>query len=192
MKSYFLSAWNTLDPVYFFFTRLHYVLDQNKRKTLFRVRLTRYKGATVLLKDGTLIQKNDLLIKIHLHNARIINELHQMKSEMKRAIVFYHMVKEALPALAQYVLSHHKKDEIKGIIGITSLYKGANRLGFEVRPIKNVYYRIFKEKAFFIINLLANNSYNENPVYLFMSKGQLEKKADKRDNLFINKEKYYQ
>lgn len=173
MKHYLLSAWNIIDPIYYQFTRLKYVLDHNQQKTLFRVRLTRYKGSRIVLSDQTVINKNDLLVKIHLHNVRLLTEIYQIKSDMRRAVYIYHMIKRALPRLTQYIETHQKAHEIKGIIGITSLYRGADRLGFEVWPINNPFYRTFKRATCAFINTLANHRGRHEPVYLLMSKEQM-------------------
>lgn len=173
MKNYLLVFWNIVDPIYYFFTRLRYVLDYNKKKTIFRVRLTRYKGAPVTLNDGTVIKKYDLLLKIHLHNERILSELHQVDSQLKRAVFIYHQIKHALPSLAYYVQTHHKHDNIKGIIGITSLHRGAGRLGFDVIPVQNPLYRLFKKITFVFIHLLSSNTGENVPSYLMMSKEKL-------------------
>lgn len=176
MKNYLLSAWHIVDPIYYLFTRLQYVLDHENEKTIFRVRLTRYKGSPVTLQDGTEIKRNDLLLKIHLHNVRILTELHSIRSELKRAVLIYHLVKRALPRLAYYVQTHNRYHDIKGIIGITSLFRSADRLGFEMMPIHNTFYRHYKKNTFIFIQLLANNTISNDPVYLFMSKGELIKK----------------
>lgn len=171
-----LGVWNAVDSIYYNITRLHYVPDNHKHNTLFRVRLTKYKGSTVTLQDGTIIYKNDLLLKIHLHNVRVLSDLMHIKSDMKRAVIFYHMIRDALPKLSIYVLSHKKNNQIKGIIGITSLCRGANRLGFETVPIKNPYYRLYKKATLQPINHIANTSYQATPAYLFMSKKNLHGK----------------
>lgn len=178
MKTYLLNAWNLLDPFYYMLTRLQYVRDHNHCKTYMRVRLTRYKGKRVTLLDGTVIQRNDLLIKIHLHNARMLKELSTVKSEMKRAVFLYHIVKRALPRLANYLSLHPKKEEIKGVIGITTLYHGAGRLGFQTVSIKNRYYCTYKKITFLPIHLFSGNKRKEKPVYLFMSKGGLLAKSE--------------
>ena len=168
-----LRAWNAVDPVYYHCTRLRYIRDSEQQNTLFRVRITRYKGTSVMLQDGTVIRKNDLLLKIHLHNARIFREIEPIKSKVKRTLYIYQLVKEALPRLAQYIVTLHNSREIKGIIGITTLNRGANRLGFETFPIRNKIYRAYKKGTFLLIHRFANNTSSKDPVYLFMSKGQL-------------------
>jgi len=162
-----------IDPIYYKLTRLRYVKNNEQQNTLFRVRFTRYKGTPVVLDDGTTIQRNDHLLKIHLHNAKMLKELYSIKSDMKRAVSIYHQIKYALPDLANYIHSHDKGKQIKAVIGITTLYKGADRLGFEIIPIKSKVYRLFKQCAFIFIHLFAMKSRKHRPVYLFMSKNQL-------------------
>ncbi|WP_163970528.1 YkoP family protein [Oceanobacillus halotolerans] len=176
MKSYLLHIWNVIDPIYYTCSRLRYVPDQEKGNTLFRVRLTTYKGCTAILRDGTVIKKGDKLLKIHLHNVRMLHEMQSISSEMKRAVYTYHVVKRALPKLASYLEKHPKHDEIKGIIGITGLYRGAGRLGFEIVPIKNTFYKLYKKGTFMPINFLANTKGPKTPYYLFMSKEQIMKR----------------
>lgn len=178
MKSYLLGVWNLIDPIYYSCSRLHYIPDSEQQNTLLRVRLTRYKGAEVTLSDGTVIHKNDILLKIHLHNVKMINELNTINSDLKRAVYIYHTIKKALPRLAAYLQQHPRYREIKAIIGITSLYKGAERLGFDIVSIKNNYYQMYKKITFVPINLVAGNKRQADPVYLFMSKSKLNVKYD--------------
>ncbi|MFD1361663.1 YkoP family protein [Lentibacillus salinarum] len=173
MKRYLLTIWGTLDPIYYNFTRLHHVADHERNKTIFRVRLTKYKGSSVVLKDGTMIHKHDLLLKIHLHNVRMIRELKDVRSEVQRALLLYHMVRDDLRCLSRYIAKHPKRHEIKAIIGITMLNKGTRRLGFETFSIQNRYYRLFKQLTCLLINFIANSSNGNPPVYLFMSTNQL-------------------
>lgn len=173
MKGYLLRLWSFFDPFYFKCTRLCYVFDQTERRTVFRVRITRYKGKPVVLNDGTRINKNDLLLKIHLHNAQLLQDLTTIKSEMKRAVYVYHQIKQDMPELAKFMQLHQQCAHLKGIIGITSLYRGADRLGFNIVPIKSHFYRMFKQGAFLFINLFTVNTKKQKPVYLFMSKEQL-------------------
>jgi hypothetical protein len=180
MRLYFLTIWSILDPIYYSLTRLKYVIDESNHRHIFRVRLTRYKGRNVILSDGTIIQKNDLLIKIHLHNIRLLKDVYQLTSDIKKARYIYEQVKKGLPHLANYIQSHPKSEEIKGIIGITMLHKGCNRLGFETIPIQNKWYCMFKQIVFFPIQYLSSNHLRMDdmirlPKYLFMSKSKLLK-----------------
>ncbi len=92
------------------------------------------------------------------------------------------MSKKSLPDLALYIQNHPKADKIKGIIGITMLNRGADRLGFEFVSISNPLYKWFKWIAFIPICLLSGNNsiikmiknnISSSPQYLFMSKESL-------------------
>ena len=172
-----LAVWGAFDPIYYACSRLEYVGDTWKGcQPIFRVRATRYKGREVVLSDGTKIQKNDLLLKIHLHNVRLIRELLHLDSEIKKGRYIYEQVKEGLPYIANYLRNHEQCSEIKGIIGITMLNKGCERLGFETFSIVNPFYKWFKTIVMItmiIVSQLRFYSIRRPPKYLFMSKDKL-------------------
>ena len=43
----------------------------------------------MLLSDGTQINTNDTLVKIHLHNVRLLKEIKNMNSKLKKAKVIF-------------------------------------------------------------------------------------------------------
>src|SRR5699024_3423681 len=85
MKSYLLRLWNIINPLYFKCSRLCYVPKNEPTKTVLRVRLTRYQGRSAILRDGTTVQKGDMLLKIHLHNVRLIHELQIIAGDLRNA-----------------------------------------------------------------------------------------------------------
>ncbi|PLS14659.1 hypothetical protein CVD28_26780 [Bacillus sp. M6-12] len=180
MRGYVLSVWNVLDPIYFKFTRLCYLPGLDESENILRVRLTSYKGRDITLSDGTLIKKSDKLVKIHLHNARLLNEIKHINSELRRAKIVYERVRGSLPAIEAYIGNNRYANDIKGIIGITTLNKGCDRLGFEVFSIGHPVYKWLKWASFLPIMYLSvskpslNNFVKQGPPsYLFMSKEKL-------------------
>ncbi len=186
MKNCFLLVWKIIDPIYYFFTRLTYVENGKKESTIFRVRLTTYKGCALHMKDGTFIRPNDKLIKIHLHNVKLLKELVKFKCEVKRGRYVFQKVIESLPDLADYMESHPKRKEIKGIIGITTLHRGCNRLGFEIYEIRSKPYLIIKQVTLLFIYLISTSTVSkatykkQEPKYLLMS-------ADTLVNRYLSK-----
>ncbi|WP_456278655.1 YkoP family protein [Bacillus sp. AK128] len=182
MKSWLLSIWYLLDPIYYSFTRLTYVQDDLKQNLIFRVRVTKYKGREVVLADGTVIRKNDRLLKIHLHNAKLLKELHEVQCEIKRGRHIFQAVLTALPALASYIEEHPEKDHLKAVIGITTLHRGCRRLGFETHDIKSKLYHLFKKATFIFIYILSATTLSREsmqkhqPKYLFMSTKDLSRR----------------
>ena len=180
MRGTLISLWSFLDPLYYFFSNLSYLSCEEADGNIFRVKLTKYKGRNVVLSDGTRIHKNDILVKIHLHNARLLRELKEIKSEFKKAKMTYQFVERSLPGVGNYIQDSDRFGEIKGVIGITVLNKGCERLGFEVFDIQNPFYNIFKRFAFLPIGILSNKKSSfwqilkhQAPNYLFMSANTL-------------------
>ncbi|WP_338453018.1 hypothetical protein R4Z09_14790 [Niallia oryzisoli] len=179
MRDYIISIWGLIDPLYYQCSHLTYL--PTKDDNIFRVRLTKYKGRNIVLSDGTQINKNDTLVKIHLHNVRLLKEFKNVNSEMKKAKMIYSYVRRSLPAIDIYIQNHPHSSEIKGIIGITTLNKGCERLGFEVFNISHPIYKWFKQIAFLPIEMLSSqHSFfhklkQHKPSYLLMSTDKLSK-----------------
>ncbi|KOP83867.1 hypothetical protein ACFFHH_00215 [Cytobacillus solani] len=179
MRGYVLSIWSIIDPLYIFFTRLTYLHNKSGETQILRVRLTKYKGRPIVLSDGTKINKGDILVKIHLHNIRLLKEISLIKSEVKKAKIIYRYVFTSLPGVEQFIRNNQHAKDIKGIIGITLLNKGCERLGFEVIEPSNRLYIWFKWFAFLPIEILSNQHSivhdlkHRKPKYLFMSTKKL-------------------
>lgn len=180
VKSTFLSIWSVLDPIYYSLTRLVCV-DHKTNKNIFRVRLMRYRGSKVILADGTIIQKNDILLKIHLHNIILIKDLMPISSGIIRGRIIYRRVEQSMPGLSKFIMNHPKYRQIKGIIGITALNRGCQELGFETFSIQNDLYKVYKWLTLLPIHILTTSHpirkvKKHMPTYLFMSKPDLLKK----------------
>ena len=182
IRAFFLSLWSLWDPLYYGFSRLKVIDQHDPKNGVFRVRLCRYKGHDVILKDGTHIQKNDLLVKIHLHNVRLLKDMYQINGEFRKGLFIYKTIKAALPKLAQYTNQHKCTKDIKGIMGISMLHQGSERLGFEIHEIFNPFFRVFKTITQYPIHLLASDhpfrsrQKKAKPEYLFMSQTTLIKR----------------
>ncbi|WP_309484859.1 YkoP family protein [Bacillus aquiflavi] len=186
IRMYLLSLWGLFDPIYFAFTRLTYVeTNSYGEKTIFRVRLIKYKGKKLILSDGSKICKNDMLIKIHLHNIRLLKELSCLKNNTSRGISIYRHVLNSMPFLSSYIKKHPFENDIKGIIGITMINKGVQKLGFECFEPNQSLYKWFKFICQLPIFLLSQshfslkNMHKNTPVFLCMSKEQLFRKYGK-------------
>ncbi|WP_258960741.1 YkoP family protein [Paenibacillus aquistagni] len=178
-KMFVLSIWNVLDPIGHAARQLTYV--DREGSNIFRVKLICFKGQEMALQDGSLIKKNDLLLKIHLDNLSLLKELIPLSSDFKKGKVLVKWIERSLPSVYRYVLTHDKTADIKGIIGLTMLYPGSHHLGFETLDVSNRLYRDFKWLSFMPIHFLSVShplkSCRKNmPKYLYMSMEQLAKR----------------
>jgi hypothetical protein len=169
--------WKLIDPLFYLCSRLHYITVENRKKSIFRVRVTKYKGQNLILSDGTMINKNDLLLKIHLHNVRLLNEYIKIKNDLNRARLMYKLVLSSMPSLANYLKVHPDEYRIKGIIGITTINKGVKPLGFECFvPANHMYKRVKKlgQLPIFLLSSSSLKDFKRNKLnYLCMSKERL-------------------
>ncbi|WP_312471502.1 YkoP family protein [Neobacillus sp.] len=177
LRQTILWIWKLIDPFFFLCSRLHYVNNGSKGQSIFRVRITKYKGDNFTLSDGTCINRNDLLLKIHFHNVRLINDHLKIKNDLIRARLIYKLVLGSMPLLAVYLKEHPEEVKIKGVIGITTINKGVRSLGFECYPPSNRLYIYFKKIGQLPIFLLSSSSFknfHKNQLtYLFLSKRKL-------------------
>jgi len=172
LKMLILFVWNLLDPIYFSFTRLTF--PEQSLSNIFRVRLLRYRGKSIMLSDGTCIEHSDLLVKIHLHNVRLLTEFLHLDNDVKKGRIIYRMVEQSLPGVYRYIHTHPKFREIKAIIGITMMHRGCTHLGFDIVQIHSPLYRAFKWIGQMPIHFLSvSNPFKtyrkQKPRYLLMS-----------------------
>ncbi|MEJ8544991.1 YkoP family protein [Brevibacillus borstelensis] len=174
----FIHTWSLVDKLYFCLTRLEYV--NQSEKNIFRVKPLYFRGDTLSLSDGFAFHHNDLLLKIHLHNCQLLKEMMTIQNDVKRALYVYDRVEKSLPGLAQYVASHPKEKQIKGILGVTLLTRGVRKLGFEVREIRNPFYLHLKQAYLKPMFLLCHPNWRNMakdkdmvPKFLVMSKEKL-------------------
>lgn len=182
MRTFFLKTWNALDPIYSAFIRLQPLVPASQEDIIFRIRLTKFNGKNVLLSDGTEIHKNDVLIKIHLYNIKLLYNHSHIKNELVKGKMMYKKARHSMPYLADFIKNHPKESEIKGIIGITTINNGFHLLGFESHYPSNKLYAYFKKIFQMPIYLLSNSKQSmvdfkkRKTAYLLMSKEQLYKK----------------
>lgn len=134
MKELILALWALWDWIYFHCNRMQFV---SKEDNLFRVVRKTYKGLPLKTDDGTVIFPGDEIIKIHLYNYRIAQDIKRFPSELAYIYHFKRALLSSLQGLCAHILTLPNHDRIKGIMGTTMLNRGADRLGFtlcEVRP----------------------------------------------------------
>ncbi|WP_050615099.1 YkoP family protein [Bacillus testis] len=179
IRRLFIHIWHILDPVYSSFTRLQPIIAKTEKGATFRVRLTKYRGKDIVLSDGTKVCKNDMMLKIHLYNVKIMRDCMYIKNELTKGRAIFKRVKNAMPHLAEYIQNHPQEAKIKGIVGITMINKGFLPLGFECVYPTSKFYAIYKKATHIPIFLLSNASFSRGKlnkhqtVYLMMSKDKL-------------------
>lgn len=98
---------------------------------IFLVRLTRHHGPGVMLPDGMRIAPGDTVAELHLHNARVPD-----LATRGGAFTLLRMMAGDLGALAAWIersAAGEPAANVRAVVGLTLLGRGASRLGFTVR-----------------------------------------------------------
>lgn len=135
-----LHLWRVWDTIYYHSTRLQYV---EKNHNLFRIVLLPFWSEPLVTKHGSIINKNDLVLKLHIHNFRLAEMIYKKKDSKALGIMLLREVRNSMPGLARYVACHPYVDQITGVVGTTFLHRGVEHLGFSTtNPIESKIYKI--------------------------------------------------
>lgn len=140
MNTPLLTLWRLWDTVYYHSSRLQYI---DKNYNLFRTVLMPYWGAPLCTKSGQWIHKNDIVLKLHIHNFRLAELIYNKKDVKAPGILLLREVRKSMPGLARFVAGHPAYDNIVGVVGTSFLHRGVEQLGFSISdPIESSIYRI--------------------------------------------------
>lgn len=135
-----LNLWRVWDVIYYHTTRLQYI---DKKTNLFRIVWKPFWGDTLVTKNGSVINKNDIVLKLHIHNFRLAEIIYKKRDTKALGILLLREVRNSMPGLARYVAHHPNSDQISGVVGTTFLHRGVEKLGFSTtNPIESKVYQI--------------------------------------------------
>ncbi len=137
MLRFFWDLWEKL------FARLYHVrsVGGSGGHGVLRWNPRRYKGADFTLADGTVVRNGDVIGEIHFDNDRVLELSRGAASEGGAALAVMRAVAEGLGDLARAVKSGEIGPEVKCFWGLSMFHRGAERLGFQVEPVRGFYRR---------------------------------------------------
>jgi hypothetical protein len=122
-----LSIWIGVDAV---FSRLGTKSDIRPTGVL-RYHAKAYRGPGVRLRDGTVVDRGDRLLELHVANERVQTSLQDGSWSPWR---WLDTARRDLEELAERSRTG-KLGDFRALHGVTLLHAGARRLGFEIRPL---------------------------------------------------------
>ncbi len=100
-----------------------------------RLRAVRYRGDDLTLADGTVLTRGRRVGEIHLRND-ILRSLHQHAQRPRQVgWLFREALIKGLEDLAAVVEARQEYRDLAAFCGTTMLHYGAQKLGFETRPL---------------------------------------------------------
>ncbi|KEO81144.1 polysaccharide deacetylase family protein [Tumebacillus flagellatus] len=113
------------------FQRLYGVQKLRSDEDLLMVKPIAFKGhEAIRLEDGTVIQRGDRLLEIHMNNDRLLVLHEQANSEMQLAKMLVKETRKVLKEAAVY-LNDPQNEGIKALYGISFIHRGVEPLGFK-------------------------------------------------------------
>jgi peptidoglycan-N-acetylglucosamine deacetylase len=146
-------------------------LDQ--KDSFFYVRVRKYYGKTLHLSDGKRIEKGDKVVELHFNNEFLAQMVSTCSTPIQLAVQMVRLTEQFLPQLLAFILQHPEGGSIKGLYGISVIYRGSRQLGFTVQDVPN---RLFARICQFYLRLL-----------LFIVHPQGRRRLQKNGNLLTPK-----
>lgn len=94
-----------------------------------------YTGKTLVMEDGTRLEKGDQVLELHFDNNKLFEIGSRSRSEMQLAIKMIRAVQKDLPTLANMVLDRPEFQNITGLYGVTMISRGPEQFGFHVMDL---------------------------------------------------------
>lgn len=117
------------------FNRLFFIQPIDQDQPFLNVRVRTYWGKPIQLLDGEIIKRGDRVLELHLNNEMLFRMGTNSRSSIHLAIQMIRTTEQLLPKTLSFILNHPKYEEIKGIYGITMIYRGTKQLGFTVTDL---------------------------------------------------------
>ena len=129
-KKLMITLWIKWESLFY---RLFYIQPIDKNQPFLNVRVRTLLGANAIqLSDGEEIKKGDHVLELHLNNEMLFKMGINSRSSIQLAIQMIRTTEQLLPKTLLFILNHPKYKEIKGLYGVSMIYRGTKQLGFTV------------------------------------------------------------
>lgn len=132
LKRLVVSLWLLWEKAFHVLFRLETV-SPNDPMLHFRARP--YQGKTVVMDDGSRLEKGDQVLELHFDNKKLFHIGSRSRSEMQLAIQMIRAVQKDLPTLANMVIERPEYKDVKGLYGVTMISRGPEQFGFHVQDL---------------------------------------------------------
>ncbi|MGC9064781.1 MAG: YkoP family protein, partial [bacterium] len=155
LKSIFMYFWEIWERIYF---RLAHMIELDDTESILHFSVNTYKGKPLRLKDGTVLEKGDKFVELHLLNREISdilgrhNSLMGASKEIERRLIF------SLGKVLEYI--ERNEIPVKAMHGITVLYRLAEKKNFDIfdfNPLVRFFINIYEKLLLVIYHPLGFN-----------------------------------
>jgi peptidoglycan/xylan/chitin deacetylase (PgdA/CDA1 family) len=155
LKSIFLYIWEIWERIYF---RLAHIIELEDSESILHFSINTYRGKPLILKDGTLLERGDKFIELHLLNRKISdilgrhNSLMGASKEIERRLIF------SIGKILEYI--ERNDIRVKAMHGVTVLYRLAEKKNFDIfdfNPFSRFFINIYEKLLLVVYHPLGFN-----------------------------------
>lgn len=139
-KGLLITYWMQWERLFQKVFRMEQIDDSNK---FLHLRIRKYQGRTLRLQDGEEIHRGDQIAELHLDNDLLLKMSLNARSPVQLAIQMLRATGQLLPKIATLFQTHPDYKNVKGLYGITIIYRGTKQLGFTVLDLPKGIFAFF-------------------------------------------------
>ncbi|MCJ8011663.1 polysaccharide deacetylase family protein [Paenibacillus sp. KQZ6P-2] len=109
----------------------------NPHDPFLHYRLRKYRGQTIELKNGIMLQKGDQVVELHFDNEKLFYFGVRSRSSVHIAIQMIRSMEKELPPLAHLVMEDSGARNAKALYGVSMINRGPQQFGFQVIDLKD-------------------------------------------------------
>lgn len=127
-----VKLWLMWEVVFHFMFQLKTVSPENP---FLHYRLRSYKGKSVILDNGSTLEKGDPIIELHFDNQKLFNYGVNSRSTVHLAIQMIRSMEKELPTLAHQLMEDDRLKQAKALYGVSMINRGPEKFGFSIRDL---------------------------------------------------------
>jgi len=128
-KRIIVGLWLTWEQLFQFLFQLKTVSPDNP---FLHYRLRKYQGQPLMMEDGSLLNKGDRVIELHIDNRQLFELGILSRSTAQLAIRMIRRMNQDLPLLADRIAADEQLLQAKALYGVSMLNRGPEKFGFTV------------------------------------------------------------
>lgn len=127
LKTIFIYLWEIWERLYF---KLAHIIELDDSESILHFSINTYKGRPLVLQDGTVIEKGDKFIELHLLNRNVSNILGRHNSLMGASKEIERRLIYSFNKILEYIERNNIR--VKAMHGVTVLYRLAEKKNFDI------------------------------------------------------------
>ncbi|OAB34086.1 polysaccharide deacetylase family protein [Paenibacillus glacialis] len=124
-----VKLWLMWEVVFHFIFQLKTV---NPADPFLHYRQRSYKGKTLTLDNGSLLEHGDSIIELHVDNEKLFQLGVKSRSTVHLAIQMIRSMEKELPMLAQQLIENDEFKHVKALYGVSMINRGPKKFGFSI------------------------------------------------------------